>query len=443
MIGSIPRYNLNAYTGTKPANITVKTRANAPIANSYNSINFCALQANVNPNSLLNKITLKALSIVANTIGLKGIKEIHIIEKDKVASLINQGYRVVLTPNHRGHGDTLVILHTLDKINFKCYMMKNEGDTLLAKIMPKKLREKIVAATGFIATWAGKNNRKAIETSINLLKDNKMPLIIFPEGRPTLQGNAITELKYGTAKISLEAAKDNKVAILPVGIKYKYIKDAANKINRTINKLKKSIGLPKSSTEHSISELTKQVEKTWLDVIKYQEMRFLGTESDYSDLNQAHKSVADKLFKKLADELKIDSEDPKSEVIKIFDNYIYNKEKIKTREFQSANEEKEIMKNHILPMYKSVQKMEYTSPEYLSKGEVTQEKLMEIALILRGIANNGKIVVANQEGSRKAIIKFGTPILLDKKATEVSRTEVQNLTNELKKAMQSNLDSIG
>ncbi len=152
---------------------------------------------------------------------------VHSIECRQVArfrAALAAGHSIMLAPNHCRLSDPLVL----------GILAKDAGCDLFAMASwhlfnQSRFQTFMIRRMGAFSVYREGNDRRAIDTAINILVDRKRPLIMFPEGAITRHNDLIEEMMEGPSFIARQAAKrlqkqnrPGQVVILPVAIRYAF-----------------------------------------------------------------------------------------------------------------------------------------------------------------------------------------------------------------------------
>lgn len=124
---------------------------------------------------------------------------------------------VIIAPTHRSRWDALIVPHAVGRLasDRDLRFMVSENEV-------KGLQGWIINRMGGFPVNTDRPQLSTVHHSIELLKQGREMLVIFPEGG-IYHDRLIHPLKRGVASIALQAQTDKserKVKILPVGIRY-------------------------------------------------------------------------------------------------------------------------------------------------------------------------------------------------------------------------------
>ena len=168
-----------------------------------------------------------------------GIVSYECRHADRLAASMAAGHGILLTPNHSRPADPIVMGWLARECNTHVFAMASwhlyQQDWFTAFAIKKM---------GGFSVYREGVDRKALNTSIDVLAEASRPLIIFPEGAVTRTNDRLTALLDGVAFIARAGAKkrakrnaDNKVVVHPVAIKYRFHGDLEATLDPVISQI--------------------------------------------------------------------------------------------------------------------------------------------------------------------------------------------------------------
>ena len=156
-----------------------------------------------------------------------GITSYECRHAERLQQSLDAGYGILLTPNHSRPADPIVMGWLARECRTHVYAMASwhlyQQDWFTAFAIEKM---------GGFSVYREGVDRKALNTSIEVLAEADRPLIIFPEGAVTRTNDRLNALLDGIAFIARAAAKKreklepgSKVVVHPVAIKYRFLGD--------------------------------------------------------------------------------------------------------------------------------------------------------------------------------------------------------------------------
>ncbi|MDF1740700.1 MAG: lysophospholipid acyltransferase family protein [Verrucomicrobiales bacterium] len=150
------------------------------------------------------------------------IKDIQ-IEGDtrRVRDLKKTGHRILFVMNHPSHSDPQIVTELHRRMRMPSSFMAAYDVFLRSKRAAWCMQR-----LGHFSIDREGNDRKAMATAINILKEGKFALNIFPEGNVYLTNDRVTPFLDGTAFIALKAQKaleNERVTVVPLSLKFTHL----------------------------------------------------------------------------------------------------------------------------------------------------------------------------------------------------------------------------
>lgn len=108
----------------------------------------------------------------------------------------------------------------------------------------------VLSRMGGISIQRGKADRRSLRTAVDILTDGRFPLAVAPEGATNNHSEIVSPLEPGIAQMAFwtvealrQADRDERVAVLPVGIQYAYGSPPWEAIDQLLEELETSLGL--------------------------------------------------------------------------------------------------------------------------------------------------------------------------------------------------------
>jgi 1-acyl-sn-glycerol-3-phosphate acyltransferase len=163
--------------------------------------------------------------------------EIRGLENLKKATTQNAG--VMITPNHSGHCDPILVYRAAEAINNPFYFM------CAWQIFNKSnhFRRFVFRTHGCFSVDREGTDMRAFRKAMEILQTKPNPLVIFPEGEVYHTNDRITPFRDGAAAIALTALKrsDRPIFVVPCAIKYLYTSDPTPELVELMSQLEKRI----------------------------------------------------------------------------------------------------------------------------------------------------------------------------------------------------------
>ncbi|QDT69768.1 acylglycerophosphoethanolamine acyltransferase [Planctomycetes bacterium MalM25] len=200
--------------------------------------------------------TFKLRSFLAKEYCVESV-EVRGVERLKASFAEDRG--VVLAANHSRLADPMVMGELTTAVGRNLFAMASwhlfkEG----------ALQRFLIRRIGAFSVYREGNDRQAVSQAINILVENKRPLLIFPEGAVSRHCDKLMEFMDGPGFIARQATKrrekegKNAVVIHPIAIRYAFDGDAERAIAPDIEQLEKSFSWqPQThlSTKHRLRKI--------------------------------------------------------------------------------------------------------------------------------------------------------------------------------------------
>lgn len=163
--------------------------------------------------------------------------EIRGLENLKKATDQNAG--VMITPNHSGHCDPILVYRAAEAIK------KPFGFMCAWQVFDKAnhFRRFMFRTHGCFSVDREGTDMRAFRKAMEFLQTKTNPLVLFPEGEVYHTNDRITPFRDGAAAIALTATKraERPIFVVPCAIKYLYTSDPTPELVELMNRLEKHI----------------------------------------------------------------------------------------------------------------------------------------------------------------------------------------------------------
>ncbi|MHB8897806.1 MAG: lysophospholipid acyltransferase family protein [Thermoguttaceae bacterium] len=165
--------------------------------------------------------------------------EIEVRGLENVRQALEQGYGVLITPNHSSHADCFAIYDVADRLGIPFYVMIAWQNF----VRDGALRAWILRQHGGFSVDREGNDLTAFRQAVDVLQSKPNPLVIFPEGDVYHVNDRILPFREGPAAIALTAAKrgNRPIVIVPCATKYRYLDDPTSELVAVMGRLETSI----------------------------------------------------------------------------------------------------------------------------------------------------------------------------------------------------------
>jgi 1-acyl-sn-glycerol-3-phosphate acyltransferase len=193
---------------------------------------------------------------------------------DRLKASLSAGKSIMLAPNHCRLSDPMVL-----------GVMALEAGTYLHAMASWHLFKAgrfqtfMIRALGAFSVLREGNDRKSLETAIDILVAGKRPLIVFAEGALTKHNDVINEMMDGPTFLARQAGKRLKklgstreVVIHPVAVRYSFLGDVERSIAPTLDELEARLSW---QPKHDLS-MFQRISKLGDAFLALKEIEYLG-----------------------------------------------------------------------------------------------------------------------------------------------------------------------
>jgi len=172
-------------------------------------------------------------------IGKHRLLEIEVVGLEHLRRAIDSNCGVLITPNHASHADCFAVHDVADRLGIPFYVMIAWQNF----VRDGAIRARILQQHGGFSVDREGNDLSAFRQAVDVLRCQRNPLVIFPEGDVYHTNDRIIPFRDGPAAISLSAARraERPVLVIPCAIKYQYLEDPTENLRHTLNQLEQSI----------------------------------------------------------------------------------------------------------------------------------------------------------------------------------------------------------
>lgn len=187
---------------------------------------------------------------------------------------LDAGHSVVITPNHSRYTDPMVMAFLYRAIGKPFYSMAGwhlfKGSPIMSWMLSR---------LGAFSVYREGPDREAVRTAIDILAENRRPLVLFPEGIVTHANDRLAELQDGVAFIARQAAKRRaeaggagKVVLLPTALKYVFKGDLRATVEPILEEIERRLTWP----PHRHLPLVERIYKIGEALLSLKEVEYLG-----------------------------------------------------------------------------------------------------------------------------------------------------------------------
>ncbi len=158
---------------------------------------------------------------------------------EHVQKAVGQGHGVLITPNHCSHADAFALYGAADALGMPFYVMV--AWQVFAR--SNRFRQLAIQHHGCFSVDREGTDVNAIRQARDVLISGTCPLVIFPEGEVYHVNDRVMLFREGPAGIALMAAKKaaRPVVCVPCAIKYRYLQDPTPDLLRLMARLEQAL----------------------------------------------------------------------------------------------------------------------------------------------------------------------------------------------------------
>lgn len=199
------------------------------------------------------------------------IQSIDVTGVEHLRDAFQAGHGVLITPNHAAHYDSAALYIAADQINMPLYYMTAWQVFGMASTWDQFLMQRL----GCFSIDRESTDRKAFKQAVNVLQNESCPLVIFPEGDIYHITDRVTAFREGAAAIATSASRrsERPIAIVPCGIKFRYLDDPTPQLHQLMNELDRRLFLRPQVGYPLVDRIYRFAEA----LLTLKEIEFLGT----------------------------------------------------------------------------------------------------------------------------------------------------------------------
>jgi 1-acyl-sn-glycerol-3-phosphate acyltransferase len=167
------------------------------------------------------------------------IVELDIGGIEHVQRALSDGAGILVTPNHSFHYDSYVMIEAAHRCGRPFHFLT----AWQVFAMSKWHEQQVLQWHGCYSINREAADLQAFKTSVEILRADPHPLVIFPEGDIYHNNDRVTPFRDGAAAIAMSAAKkaDRPVVCIPVALKCFYLDDPTEELKRLMTRLEESL----------------------------------------------------------------------------------------------------------------------------------------------------------------------------------------------------------
>lgn len=346
---------------------------------------------------------------------------------DHVAKAIRDGHGILITPNHSFHYDSYFLIEAGVRVKRPFYFMAAWQVFAMSKFYEKWYLQR----HGCFSVDREGTDLKAFRQAMTVLQESSHPLVVFPEGDIYHTNDHVTPFRDGAGAMVISAARKGTrpISVIPCGLKAIYVDDPVPKLEQLMTRLEERLLL----RPHKTQKLTERLYRFADAILSLRELEYAG---------EARSGPIPPRVKRLIGEL-LDRQEAQFGV--------------KTKTDFTPERVKELRRRHI-------EKMTAESPPSLEERKDIQRAMDELFTIIQLYSYPGDYVATHpsveriaetldkfeedvfkmpypsNRGARRAVIRFGEPILVP--AEKSQQPSAADLTASMEKRVQGLLDDI-
>lgn len=198
------------------------------------------------------------------------VENVDVRGGERLRQALDAGYGVMICPNHSVHYDSAALYLAADQVDTPLYFM-----TAWQVFAMSSLRERwAMQRIGCFSVNREGNDRKALKQSMEILQNERQPLVIFPEGDIYHVSDYVMPFREGAAAIALSAARkaQRRIVTIPCGIRFRYIDDPRPKLKIAVAELEDRLYLRSDESTPLVERILRISESA----IALKEVDYLG-----------------------------------------------------------------------------------------------------------------------------------------------------------------------
>lgn len=175
-------------------------------------------------------------------------------ETGKLRDLAGRGERILFVPNHSTHSDPQLMTELHRQFDApSCFMAAYDV------FLRGKLQAWAMQRNGAFSVDREGSDRKAMSAAMDILKEGRYALTIFPEGNVYMMNDRITPFLDGASFLALKAQKDlgaeKPIHVVPVSIKLTHLTDVRTKVRQKLDELAAAVKVEVNHDSDPVEEL--------------------------------------------------------------------------------------------------------------------------------------------------------------------------------------------
>ena len=352
--------------------------------------------------------------------------EIEIQGLDNLRKCLDEQHGIMITPNHSCHADPSVLYWAADQLKIPFYFMAASQIFMRANW----LRLLVLRHNGCFSVNREGTDIRAFRQAVDILRNKPHPLVIFPEGEIYHINKRVTPFLDGPSAIALNACKqaERPIILVPCGIRYQYIDNPMGELLELMDQLEKQLlWRPKRNLI-----LRKRIYQFAEAILGLKETEYLGN-TQTGTLPERIQTLAEYILRELENTYGITDPAPTlpERVKACRRNAIQNTEDDTLSDARHLAAEVDLDDLFIVTQL-------FSYPGTYVSAKPTIEEMAEV--LDKFEEDILKKPTAGIRASRRAIIAFGEPILVER--DKGAKNQVHALTEQLENSVQTLLDGV-
>jgi 1-acyl-sn-glycerol-3-phosphate acyltransferase len=356
---------------------------------------------------------------------IQRLVEIEVRGIENLQSAVSKKQGVLITPNHSGHADPLILYKATEDICLPLYFMASWQVFGKSNFFTRAF----LRQHGCFSINREGSDMKAFRFAASILQKSPNPLVVFPEGEVYHINDKVTPFHDGPSAMAITAArkKVRPVVCVPCGIKYEYVDDPTEELIDLMNRLEDRI-LWRPRPDMSLVD---RMHRFAEGVLGLKELEYTG-HSQKSALPDRIKALSNFVLSKIEQKYDVTPDESTLKRVKTL-----RREAISKLEKSSEqSQERQQAQIDLDDLFFVTQLFSYPG-DYVS-GKPTIERVAET--LDKFEEDIMKVPTASIRASRRAIVSFGEPIKVE--ITKGKKTGINALTEQLEQNVQQLLDGI-
>ncbi|HEX5105766.1 MAG TPA: 1-acyl-sn-glycerol-3-phosphate acyltransferase [Pirellulaceae bacterium] len=167
------------------------------------------------------------------------IVELDIGGVQHVQRALAEGAGVLVTPNHSFHYDSYVLIEASHRVGTPFHFLT----AWQVFAMSRWYEQLVLQWHGCFSVNREASDLAAFKTAVDILREKREPLVIFPEGDIYHNNDRVTPFRDGAAAIAISAAKkaERPIVCVPCALKCFYLDDPTDVLKELMSRLEQAL----------------------------------------------------------------------------------------------------------------------------------------------------------------------------------------------------------